>query len=231
MSIRCDAPAGMFHAYVRREPVGVCAQIVPWNFPLLMAVPEDRAGARRRLHRDPQARRADAADRAAPRRPGRRGGLPGRRDQHHHRPTARPPATGMVRHPDVDKVAFTGSTEVGKIINRNATDTLKRVTLELGGKSPVIVLPDVDVGDDRAGRRGGDLLQLGPGLRRRLAAVRAPDDLRQRGRGRGRQRRLLEGRRPASTPTRMMGPLVSTSSTSACSAISRPGKKARRVGR
>src|SRR5690606_15412778 len=52
----------------------------------------------------------------------------------------------MVRHPDVDKVAFTGSTEVGKLINRNATDTLKRVTLELGGKSPVIVLPDVDVG-------------------------------------------------------------------------------------
>ena len=51
----------------------------------------------------------------------------------------------MVRHPDVDKVAFTGSTEVGKIINRAATDTLKRVTLELGGKSPVIVLPDVDV--------------------------------------------------------------------------------------
>ncbi|CAA9488764.1 MAG: Aldehyde dehydrogenase, partial [uncultured Sphingomonadaceae bacterium] len=51
----------------------------------------------------------------------------------------------MVRHPDVDKVAFTGSTEVGKIINRAATDTLKRVTLELGGKSPVIVLPDVDL--------------------------------------------------------------------------------------
>src|ERR671933_1247546 len=51
----------------------------------------------------------------------------------------------MVRHPDVDKVAFTGSTEVGKIINRAATDTLKRVTLELGGKSPVIVLPDVDI--------------------------------------------------------------------------------------
>jgi phenylacetaldehyde dehydrogenase len=51
----------------------------------------------------------------------------------------------MVRHPDVDKIAFTGSTEVGKIITRTAADTLKRVTLELGGKSPVIVLPDVDV--------------------------------------------------------------------------------------
>jgi phenylacetaldehyde dehydrogenase len=51
----------------------------------------------------------------------------------------------LVKHPGVDKIAFTGSTEVGKIINRNATDTMKRVTLELGGKSPVIVMPDVDV--------------------------------------------------------------------------------------
>ena len=57
----------------------------------------------------------------------------------------------MVRHPDVDKIAFTGSTEVGKIINRNATDTLKRVTLELGGKSPVVVLPDVDIASTAAG--------------------------------------------------------------------------------
>ena len=57
----------------------------------------------------------------------------------------------LVRHPHVDKVAFTGSTEVGKIINRAATDTLKRVTLELGGKSPVIVLPDVDIAAAGAG--------------------------------------------------------------------------------
>jgi len=52
----------------------------------------------------------------------------------------------LVAHPGVDKVAFTGSTEVGKIINKSATDTLKRVSLELGGKSPMIVLPDADVG-------------------------------------------------------------------------------------
>ena len=51
----------------------------------------------------------------------------------------------LVAHPGVDKVAFTGSTEVGKVINRSATDSLKRVSLELGGKSPVIVFPDVDV--------------------------------------------------------------------------------------
>ena len=51
----------------------------------------------------------------------------------------------LVAHPGVDKVAFTGSTAVGKIINKSATDTLKRVSLELGGKSPVIVLPDANL--------------------------------------------------------------------------------------
>ena len=51
----------------------------------------------------------------------------------------------MVVHPDVDKVAFTGSTEVGKIIQREAAGTLKNVTLELGGKSPAIVFPDADL--------------------------------------------------------------------------------------
>ncbi len=57
----------------------------------------------------------------------------------------------LVAHPGVDKVAFTGSTEVGKIINKSATDTLKRVSLELGGKSPVIVFPDVDINAAVAG--------------------------------------------------------------------------------
>ena len=50
----------------------------------------------------------------------------------------------LVAHRGVDKIAFTGSTEVGKIINKSATDTIKRVSLELGGKSPMIVLPDAD---------------------------------------------------------------------------------------
>jgi phenylacetaldehyde dehydrogenase len=59
--------------------------------------------------------------------------------------------TALVRHPDVDKVAFTGSTSVGKEIARAAADTLKRVTLELGGKSPVIMMPDVDVAQASGG--------------------------------------------------------------------------------
>jgi phenylacetaldehyde dehydrogenase len=143
-------PTGAVHAYIRREPVGVAAQIVPWNFPLMMAVqkiaPALAAGCTLVLKPAEQTplsalRLADLVAEA---------GFPA---------GVVNVVTGMgetagdrlVRHPDVDKVAFTGSTEVGKIINRAATDTLKRVTLELGGKSPVIVLPDVDIGRTAAG--------------------------------------------------------------------------------
>ena len=137
-------PTGSMHAYVRREPIGVCAQIVPWNFPLMMAVqkiaPALAAGCTVVLKPAEQTpltalRLGDLIAQA---------GIPAGVV---NIVTGLGETAGdrMVRHPDVDKVAFTGSTEVGKIINRNATDTLKRVTLELGGKSPVIVLPDVDV--------------------------------------------------------------------------------------
>ena len=137
-------PAGSVHAYVRREPVGVCAQIVPWNFPLMMAVqkiaPALAAGCTLVLKPAEQTpltalRLADLVAEA---------GFPAGVV---NIVTGLGETAGdrMVRHPDVDKIAFTGSTEVGKMISRNAADTLKRVTLELGGKSPVIVLPDVDV--------------------------------------------------------------------------------------
>ena len=59
-------------------------------------------------------------------------------------PTA---GAAIANHPDIDKVAFTGSTEVGKIIQQAAAGNLKRVTLELGGKSPNIVLADADLGN------------------------------------------------------------------------------------
>ncbi|MFC7498656.1 aldehyde dehydrogenase family protein [Enterovirga sp. GCM10030262] len=144
------APAGTFHAYVRREPVGVAVQIVPWNFPLMMAVqkiaPALAAGCTVILKPAEQTsltalRLADLVAEA---------GFPA---GVFNLVTGLGETCGdrMVRSPLVDKVAFTGSTEVGKIINRAATDTLKRVTLELGGKSPVIVLPDVDIGKAGAG--------------------------------------------------------------------------------
>jgi phenylacetaldehyde dehydrogenase len=136
-------PRGAFHSYVRREPIGVAAQIVPWNFPLLMAVlkiaPALAAGCTVVLKPAEQTsvtalRLADLIAQA-----GIPAGVVNIITGNGHTAGDR-----LVRHPDVDKVAFTGSTEIGKLINKTATDSLKRVTLELGGKSPVIVLPDMD---------------------------------------------------------------------------------------
>jgi phenylacetaldehyde dehydrogenase len=155
-----SAPAGAFHAYTRREPVGVAAQIVPWNFPLLMAVlkiaPALAAGCTLVLKPAEQTsltalRLGDLVLEA---------GFPAGVI---NIITGVGEVSGdlLVRHPDVDKVAFTGSTEVGKIINRNATDTLKRVTLELGGKSPVVIMPDVDVASVSAGAAGAIFFNSG----------------------------------------------------------------------
>ncbi|QAY77223.1 aldehyde dehydrogenase [Sphingosinicella sp. BN140058] len=138
-------PSGAVHAYIRREPVGVCAQIVPWNYPLMMAVqkiaPALAAGCTMVLKPAEQTpltvlRLADLiAQSDIP--AGVINIVTGYGESAGDR---------MVRHPDVNKIGFTGSTHVGKLISRAAVDTLKRVTLELGGKSPVIVLPDVDIG-------------------------------------------------------------------------------------
>jgi len=138
-------PPGMkFNTYYTRQPVGVVAQIVPWNFPLAMAAwklgPALAVGCTVVLKPAEQTpltalRLADLiAEAGFP--PGVVNVITGNGE------TA---GAALVAHKDVDKVAFTGSTEVGKLINKSATDTLKRVSLELGGKSPVIVFPDVDV--------------------------------------------------------------------------------------
>jgi phenylacetaldehyde dehydrogenase len=153
-------PRGAMHSYVRREPIGVAAQIVPWNFPLLMAVskvaPALAAGCTLILKPAEQTsltalRLADLVAEA-----GFPAGVINVITGNGHTAGDR-----LVRHPDVDKVAFTGSTEVGKIINRTATDTLKRVTLELGGKSPVVILPDVDVASAGAGAAGAIFFNSG----------------------------------------------------------------------
>jgi phenylacetaldehyde dehydrogenase len=146
-------PVGLFHTYVRREPIGVVGQIVPWNFPLVMALmkigPALAAGCTVVLKPAEQTpltalRLADFAAEA---------GLP---DGVLNVVTGRGATAGdaIVRHKLVDKIAFTGSTTTGKLINKAASDTLKRVTLELGGKSPVLVMPDVDIADT-AGQAAG----------------------------------------------------------------------------
>ncbi|MCJ9427781.1 aldehyde dehydrogenase family protein [Kordiimonas marina] len=153
-------PSGSFHAYTRREPVGVAAQIIPWNYPLIMATlkiaPALAAGCTVVLKPAEQTpltalRLADLVNEAGfP--PGVLNIITG---YGHHS------GAQLTTHPGVDKIAFTGSTEVGKIINKAATDTMKNVTLELGGKSPVVVFPDADVKAVAAGIAGSIFYNAG----------------------------------------------------------------------
>jgi acyl-CoA reductase-like NAD-dependent aldehyde dehydrogenase len=136
-------PKGFFH-YTKKEPVGVCAQIVPWNYPLMMAAwklaPALAAGCTiilkpASLTPITALTLADICLEA---------GVPA---------GVVNVITGsgadigsyLVEHPGVDKVAFTGETTTGKDIMAKASETLKRVTLELGGKSPNIVFEDADL--------------------------------------------------------------------------------------
>jgi aldehyde dehydrogenase (NAD+) len=129
--------------YTRKEPVGVCGQIIPWNFPLLMAA--WKLGP------------ALAAGCAVVLKPAEQTPLSALRLGELALEAGFPPgvlnvvtgdgSTGsaLVEHPGVDKLAFTGSTVVGREIGAKAGRALKRVTLELGGKSPNIILPDADL--------------------------------------------------------------------------------------
>jgi phenylacetaldehyde dehydrogenase len=131
-------------AYTVREPVGVAGQIIPWNFPLLMAAwklgPALAAGCTVVLKPAEQtplsALRLGELIQEAGLPDGVVNIVPG------YGETA---GAALAAHPDVDKIAFTGSTEVGKLIVQAAAGNLKKVSLELGGKSPNIVLPDADM--------------------------------------------------------------------------------------
>jgi phenylacetaldehyde dehydrogenase len=138
-------PGANFHSYTLREPVGVVGQIIPWNFPLLMAAwklgPALATGCTVVLKPAEQTplsalRLAELmAEAGVPE--GVVNVVPGFGE------TA---GAALAAHNDVDKVAFTGSTEVGKLIVQAATGNLKKLTLELGGKSPNIVFDDADEG-------------------------------------------------------------------------------------
>jgi acyl-CoA reductase-like NAD-dependent aldehyde dehydrogenase len=136
--------AGEYLNYTLREPVGVVGAITPWNFPLLLAswklAPALACGNTVVLKPAEETpltalRLAEICQEA---------GLP---EGVLNVITGFGETAGaaLVRHPGVDKIAFTGSTAVGKEIMRNAADTLKRVSLELGGKSPNIVFADSDL--------------------------------------------------------------------------------------
>ena len=148
------APGAQFHAFSLREPVGVVGQIIPWNFPLLMAAwklgPALATGCTVVLKPAEQtpltALRLGELMAEAGVPPGVVNIVTG------YGETA---GAALASHPDVDKIAFTGSTEVGKLIVKAATGNLKKVSLELGGKSPNVVFQDSpDLGRAIAGAAG-----------------------------------------------------------------------------
>jgi phenylacetaldehyde dehydrogenase len=136
-------PVGNVHGYTVREPVGVAGLIVPWNFPFALAVAKIAP--------------ALAAGCTAVLKPAEQTPLSALMLGEPLLEVGFPEGvvnivTGdgeagaaLAKHPDVDKISFTGSTEVGKAIIRAASGNLKRVTLELGGKSPVVIFPDADI--------------------------------------------------------------------------------------
>ncbi|GKS13291.1 aldehyde dehydrogenase family protein [Paenibacillus chitinolyticus] len=152
--------SGGYFNYTRHEPVGVVGQIIPWNFPLLMAM--WKLGAALASGCTVVLKPAEQTPLSAlylagliqeagfP--PGVVNIVPG------YGETA---GQALVNHPQVDKIAFTGSTEVGRSIMRQAADRLKRVTLELGGKSPNIILPDADLSRAIPGALSGIMFNQG----------------------------------------------------------------------
>lgn len=133
-----------FFTYTLREPVGVVGAIIPWNFPMIMvgwkAAPALAAG--NTVIVKPAAETPLSAIRIgelaieAGLPPGVLNIVPGRGSV---------AGEALVKHPQVDKISFTGSTEVGRHLMRTAADTVKKLTLELGGKSPNIVFADADL--------------------------------------------------------------------------------------
>ncbi len=136
--------SGNFFTYTLREPVGVVGAIVPWNFPLNLAswkvAPALAAGCTvvlKPAHETPLTALLLgelALDAGFP--AGALNVVPG---------PGTTAGAALVRHPLVDKIAFTGSTEVGQWIMREAAGTVKRISLELGGKSPNIIFADSDL--------------------------------------------------------------------------------------
>ena len=151
---------GNYFCYTRREPVGVVGQIIPWNFPMLMTAwkwgPALAAGCTIVMKPAEQTpltclRLARLAQKA-----GIPDGVinivPG------YGPTA---GAAIVKHPDVDKVAFTGEYKTAQIIMRDASQTLKRLTFELGGKSPNIIFADANIDAAAKGSHVGLYLNQG----------------------------------------------------------------------
>ncbi|HSI81949.1 MAG TPA: aldehyde dehydrogenase family protein [Solirubrobacterales bacterium] len=192
--------------YTLRQPVGVCAQIVPWNFPLVMAAwkvaPALAAGCPVLLKPAEQtpltALRLGELALEVGFPPGMLNVLTGDGET----------GAAMVDSPWVDKVAFTGSTAVGREIGAKCGRALKRVTLELGGKSPNIILPDADLDAAVAGSFQGIYFNSGQACNagsRLFVQARLFDEVVERLAGFAREARIG----PGLDPETQFGPVVS----------------------
>ena len=132
-----------FTSFIRREPIGIAGLIAPWNYPLMMAIwkigPALATGncivlKPSELTPLTALKMAELAEDLFP--PGVFNVITG---------DGEPVGDTLVRHPDVGIVSLTGDVNTGKLIAKNASDTLKRVHLELGGKAPVIIFDDADI--------------------------------------------------------------------------------------
>ncbi|MEU3620273.1 aldehyde dehydrogenase family protein [Streptomyces sp. NPDC006872] len=206
--------------YTKREPVGVCALITPWNFPMLIAswkiAPALACGNTvivKPAEQTPMTtvRLVQLCQEA---------GIP---DGVVNLLTGGP-ETGraLVEHPGVDKVSFTGSTETGRAIVRASAGNLKRVSLELGGKAPSIVLPDADLDAAVEGCVQGGLFNSGQvcaAYSRFLVHRSLADEFAERCAKAVGQMRLG----PGSAPGTDLGPLVSADHLAHVDALARSG--------
>ena len=214
---------GEYHTYTRKEPIGVVGQIVAWNMPFGMAVgkiaPALAAGCTVVLKPAEQTplsaiRLGELIQEV---------GFP---DGVVNIVTGTGEAAGrpLVEHPDVDKIAFTGSTRVGKSILSAAGGTLKRVTLELGGKSPVFIFPDADLEAATTAAANGIFINTG-----QICAAGSRLFIHERIYDRvmegvlGRARDLKIG--PGAQPDTFMGPLVSAQQLERVTGYVRSGKE------
>ena len=158
-TIPVSSPGNWF-AYSVREPVGVVGQIIPWNFPLMMAAwklaPALAAGCTIVLKPAEQTPLSALRLGELVMEAGFPKGVLNIVTGFGETAGAR-----LSSHPDVDKVAFTGSTEVGKLIVKAAAGNLKRVSLELGGKSPQVVFPDARLDNAVAGTASAIFYNMG----------------------------------------------------------------------
>jgi phenylacetaldehyde dehydrogenase len=160
LDVSCGFPGEEYQAFTLRQPVGVVGQIVPWNFPLAMAAwklaPALATGCTVVIKPAEQTSLTTLRLGELIMEAGFPAGV-----VNIITGFGETAGAALTAHPEVDKIAFTGSTSVGKLIGKSAMDTVKRFSLELGGKSPVIVDRDVDLDQVIPGAANGIFFNSG----------------------------------------------------------------------